>query len=202
LLALETEVRYSCQATRLLEATTPLRWWDVRQYPKDITSGNVSLRDFLRYTGIAVFNIVMRYIRFENRRAYPSYPYVPGLAGKKTPTEVLNLQPGEVVQVRSRNEIMRTIDAFRKNRGLSFDVEMEPYCGKTYRVLRRVQKIIDEKTGKMINISRDCLILEGVACGGCLSRGRLFCPRSIYPYWREIWLRRVSEQAGNVAIML
>jgi hypothetical protein len=188
----EAEVRYSCQATSLLDATTPLRWWDLRQYVKDITSGNVSLRDFLRYTSIAVFNIVMRRLRLEGRHAYPAYPYVPGLAGEKTPTEVLNLQPGELVQVRSRNEIMHTINAQRKNRGLSFDVEMEPYCGKTYQVLRRVERIIDEKTGKMIKISRDCLILNGVTCSGCLSRSRLFCPRGIYPYWREIWLRRAN----------
>jgi hypothetical protein len=188
----EAEVRYFCQATNLLEATTRLRWWDPRHYVMDVMSGNVSLRNFLYYVGIAAFNVVMRRIRFERRHAYPYYPYVPGCAAGKTPTEVLNLQPGEIVQVRSKDEIMRTINADRKNRGLLFDVEMEPHCGKTYQVLSRVQRIIDEKTGKMINIARDCLILDGVTCSGCLSRSRLFCPRSIYSYWREIWLKRVS----------
>jgi hypothetical protein len=120
------------------------------------------------------------------------YPYVRGLAEDKTPTAVLNLQPGEWAQVRSRDEIMRTINEHRRNRGLSFDVEMVPYCDKRFRVLRRVDRIIDEKTGKIINIPSPCIILEGVVCSGCFSENRLFCPRSIYPYWREIWLKRVE----------
>ena len=37
------EPTYSCQATRLPYFTTPLRWWDIRQYVEDYTSGNVTL---------------------------------------------------------------------------------------------------------------------------------------------------------------
>jgi hypothetical protein len=120
------------------------------------------------------------------------WPRIRGLAEGKTPTETLNLQPGELVTVRSREEIMRTINAQQRNRGLWFDVEMVPYCGKTYRVLHRVEKIINEKTGVMMHMPNPCIILEGVTCSGCLSQDRLFCPRSIYPYWREIWLKRVE----------
>ena len=47
-------------------------------------------------------------------------------------------------------------------------------------------------TGKMRKMSNDCIILDGVACGGCLSSHRLFCTRSIYSYWREVWLKRVD----------
>jgi hypothetical protein len=124
-----------------------------------------------------------------------SYPYVRGLAKTKTktPTEVLNLQPGELVQVRSLDEIEHTINKERRNRGLKIDVEMIRYCGGVYRVLARVEKIINEKNGKMTHLFNDCIILEGVTCSGCLSRNRLFCPRSIYPYWREIWLKRLDN---------
>ena len=184
----EAEERYSCQATTLREATKPLRWWDPRQYVKDLSSRNVRPLDLVLYLIIAGFNAVMR-LHWRGR----PYPYVRGLAGEKTPTEILNLQPGELVQVRSKNEIMRTINIHRRNRGLSFDVEMVPYCGRTFRVLSRVEKIIDEKTGRMIRMPSACLILEGVTCGGCLSTNRLFCPRSIYPYWHEIWLRRAGQ---------
>jgi hypothetical protein len=62
-------------------------------------------------------------------------------------------------------------------------------CGKVYRVLRRVQHIINEKTGKMMKMGSDCLILDGVTCDGKYHK---LCPRSIYPYWREIWLERVN----------
>lgn len=185
-------VAYRCQATELFRATTPLRWWDPRHYLKDLTSRNVRPFDLVRYVLIAAYNAVMRL----HWRGHP-YPFVRGLAEGKTPAAVLNLQPGELVQVRSKEEIMPTINEHLRNRGLSFDVEMVPYCGRTFRVLSRVERIINEKTGKMMTMPNDCIILDGVVCGGCLSRNRLFCPRSIYPYWREIWLKRVGEMRGR-----
>ena len=39
---------------------------------------------------------------------------------------------------------------------------MIPYCGGQYRVKRKVQRLINESTGQMIEINSDCLILEGV----------------------------------------
>ena len=182
------EARYRCQATEMLRATTPLAWWDPRQYARDIVSGNVRLRDLLGYLLIAVFNSVMR-LHWRGRQ----YPYIRGLAGKTTPTETLNLQPNELVQVRTKAEIVRTLNADHRNRGLWFDMEMVPFCGRTFRVLRRVERIINDRTGLMIRLPGACLILDGVTCSGCLSTNRLFCPRSIYPYWHEIWLRRVEN---------
>ena len=105
----------------------------------------------------------------------------------------LNLQPGETAEVRSPEEIAPTIDESGRTRGLSFDWEMTPYCRGRYRVGDRVERIIDERNGQMIEISSDCLILEDVVCSGEHSRGRWFCPRAIYPYWREAWLRRVDD---------
>jgi hypothetical protein len=179
--------RYCCQATEVLAATQPLDWWDPRQYVRDIVTRNVKIRTFIHYAAIAVFNIVWRRITRN-----PLYPYAPGLAQEAASGAALNLQPGDLVQVRSREEILRTLNKKRDNLGLSFDVEMEPFCGKTFRVLKRVEKLIHERTGKMVKIRRDCIVLDGVTCGGCLSRNRMFCPRAIYPYWREIWLRRVQ----------
>jgi hypothetical protein len=121
------------------------------------------------------------------------YPYVCGTGPTPTPTAKLDLRPGELVQVRSREEIMSTLnEGGNRNRGLSFDVEMVPYCGQTMRVLRRVEHIVDEKTGRLIRLPNACIVLEGATCSGCFSRNRLFCPRSIYPYWHEVWLKRVS----------
>jgi hypothetical protein len=37
-----------------------------------------------------------------------------------------------------------------------------------------------------------CVTLEGVVCSGQRSLRRWFCPRQIYSYWRECWLRRVE----------
>jgi hypothetical protein len=176
---------FVCQATELPTATTPLAWWDPRQYWRELRSGNVRLGTFMRALAIAWFNAMQR--RLGGRQ----YPHVAG-AGDKTPSGRLDVQPGELVRVRPRDEILATLNAKHRNRGLWFDVEMVPYCGGEYRVLRRVTQIVDERTGKMKQLPGDCIILEGVACQGCLSRNRLFCPRSIYAYWREIWLERVQ----------
>jgi hypothetical protein len=49
----------------------------------------------------------------------------------------------------------------------------------------------------MITIKGDCVTLEGVACSGELSLGRWFCPRGVYEYWRESWLKRVPGAHGG-----
>jgi hypothetical protein len=70
---------------------------------------------------------------------------------------------------------------------------MLPFCGRTFRVKDKVRRIIDDKTGRMLTIPKDCVILDRVVCSGERSVGRWFCPREIYPFWREAWLRRVEE---------
>jgi hypothetical protein len=88
-----------------------------------------------------------------------------------------------------------TLDQGWRNRGLYFDAEHVPFCRGTYRVHRRVESIIDEKTGKMIRLSNDVIILEDVACQARYAKCRQFSSRAIYPYWREIWLER-ARSAG------
>ena len=97
-----------------------------------------------------------------------------------------------MVWVKSKEEIIATLNSSGKNRGLWFDVEMVKYCGGRFVVQKR--EIIDEKTGKMLRLTNDCVVLNGVTCRAELSRERLFCPRSITPYWKEIWLKRVASR--------
>jgi hypothetical protein len=181
-------VRYSCQATRLVESSSQMRQTDVRQYWKDLTSGNVSLWTMIRYMPLALYNGLLS--KLGSARRIPS---IKGLAGRKTPSEVLDLQPGELVEVKSGDEIMRTLDATGRNRGMVFDTEMLPFCGKRYRVKERVDRLINERTGVMMTMKTPAITLENVVCMGCLHPRRIFCPRGIYPFWREIWLQRVEE---------
>lgn len=180
---------YSCQATELLRFTQYLSPWNITHYIEDVFSGNWSFSRLLRGLLIQLFNW------FQGIRHGGEYPMyfrssVRTLAGvKNTPREVLDLIPGELVQVRNRDDILRTLDWRERNRGLSFDREMVKYCGGRYKVLKRVEQIINEKTGKMMTLPNDCIMLEGVICVGDLHG---FCPRSIYSYWREIWLERVK----------
>ena len=194
----EGEAIYSCQATDLRNFTTGMAAWDPRQYIRDLRSGNLGTglaadtrgNRFLEFVLgaitlfraliISIFNLVPRRIKG------PAYPHLEG-ALEKTPVENLGLQPGELVQVRAREEIIATLDKHNRNRGMLFDGEMLPYCGGIYRVLQRVHHIIDEKTGKMVNMKSPCIVLEGVVCKSDYHR---LCPRAIYPYWRENWLKR------------
>ena len=106
----------------------------------------------------------------------------------QTPACRLGLEPGELVEVKSRGEIQATLDSQGKNRGLSFTPEMARYCGERYRVAGRVEKMIVEWTGELRPLG-NTVILEAVTCQGLFAR---HCPRSCYHLWREVWLKRVS----------
>lgn len=202
---------YVCQATQVPYATTPLAWWDVRQYFEDYWSGNVGLgRVFsgliysiyyhLSQAGIGL-GPAMRwsYDKFNPVWGGTLFPRKPGLIpeGQPTPSGTLNLQPGELVRVKSHEEILKTVDAGNKNRGMYWDAELVPYCGGTYRVLKRVTKLISEQTGKMQEMKNPCIILDTVVCQARYSPCRMLCPKSMYPYWRETWLERVEAQSPS-----
>lgn len=183
---------FRCQATQMFVATLPMRWHDVRQYWRDFRCGNVTLRQAAGACLFAVSNMIRR------RLGRPEVPRIAGPITGRTPAgEPLHLRPGELVEVKSHPEILATLDVQAKNRGLRFDVEMVRYCGRRFRVLRRVERIIDERTGRMLHLPGDCIVLDGVTCVGDRSRRRLFCQRAIYPYWREIWLRRVERSGAT-----
>jgi len=202
----EKDPAYRCQATQLPQATTPLNWWDFGQYFEDYLSGNVGIWTILKgavyssYYGVCARRVKLRrimgrlYDTFRPLWRGTLFPRSMGTlpAGAPTPSCDLKLQPGELVRVKSHQEIIQTINTENKNRGLFFDAEMVPYCGGTYRVLKRVDRILDEKTGKMVHFKTQAVILEGVICQSRYSDCRMFCPRAIYSYWREIWLERIS----------
>ena len=201
----ESEPVYVCQSTEIAPATVSLAWWDLRQYVEDYTSGNVKLRQlfagllFTVYQQVAEAGIgigsPMRwaYDRFQKMRGGAVYPLRPGriAPGSRTPAATLNLQPGELVRVKKYDEILGTLNDKWHNRGMYFDAEQVIFCGRTYEVLMRVEKQVDERTGKMLDFNNDAIILKDVVCEARYAKCRRFCPRRIYPYWREIWLERV-----------
>ena len=206
---------YVCQATRLPYATSRLAWWDIRQYVEDYWSGNVGFWRILNglcystYYNLSQAGIGLgRPMQFLYDKLHPlwrgtMFPRKAGTipVGQPTPEGPLNLKSGEIVRVKPHAEILKTLTASSKNRGLWWDAEMVPYCGGTYRVLKRITRIIDEKTGEMQEMKSPCIILDNVICQSRYSACRMFCPRSIYQYWREIWLERVDVQpAGETEI--
>jgi len=187
------EEAFSCQATELMRAA-PARIppWDISQYVLDVRSSNVDLLTMLRSVAVGAFNeyqdlsrrFLPRWLRIHDGKRFP---FLDGTL-QKTPAGTLDLQPGELVRIKRKEEIVRTLDTSNRNRGMKFDAEMLKYCGRQARVLGRVEKILDEKSGKMMRLKNPCIVLEGVICTGDYHR---LCPRGTYPYWREIWLERV-----------
>jgi len=162
------------------------------QYVRDIASRNVTLAEFLRRApAIYLEGAKSRLMRLVGKTASKRQR-----VAERAP---LHLRPGEFVQIRPEEEIPETLDREDRNLGLHFESDMRLYCGEVHRVLGRVERVIDERDGRMRHIRRDCLILEGVACRGLSSRQRLFCPRSAVTFWREAWLKRCGTENAAVA---
>ncbi len=69
---------------------------------------------------------------------------------------------------------------------------MVPYANGTFRVLNRVDRIISEETGRMLEFRTPSILLESVVCQGRYGPCRMFCPKSSYAIWHEAWLARVN----------
>jgi hypothetical protein len=206
----DAEVRYVCQATQVPHIGNYLPWWDFRQYLEDYASGNIKFFELIRGGFWGIYYAViqsgiglgapLRWLYDKVQSLWGGLPFpsntgtVPN--GVPTPMVTLDLSPGEMVRVKSHEAILATLNKAGQNRGLRFDAEMVPYCGTTHRVRTRLQRFIDEKTGKLVTLNNSvAVILEGATCQGYYSACRMFCPRSIYPWWREIWLERVPQES-------
>jgi hypothetical protein len=174
---------YFCQSTELMAASTPLSLLDMMSYVRDVRSRTYSILELISNVLYALM------IRIRYLLTGTPFRFLQGRQ-TETPHQALNLQPGERVQVKNKEEIRKTLDANGMNRGLRFTLDMVPYCGRTFRVLRRVEKMIYEPTRTLIRIS-NTVVLEDSICRGChVIKGG--CPRENFNLWREIWLRRVA----------
>jgi hypothetical protein len=174
---------------------------------EDYRSGNASLTEivsrllFHLYAQLAEAGVGLgsalrwAYNTIQVMRGGLPYPVREGRIqkGNPTPTVNLDLEVGELVRVKSSEEILETLDEDLVNRGMGFHQEMTPYCGQTFRVKQRVRTIINEKTGQLKHLKNSCLVLDGADCHGRYTRP-LNCPRACFPYWREIWLERVNAE--------
>jgi hypothetical protein len=179
---------YYCQASELPKATRPLsRWGKITRYARGILVGNISSRDIAKSISLYLF---WSY----RKKLLGMYPRG---KSKVTPSETLNLQPGEWVEVKLFKNILQTLDEQGKNNGLWFSPDMRFMCGRKVRVERRLDKIIVDGTGQMRKL-KNTVTLEGATCGcAYLGMGTAGCSRCEFTYWREIWLRRCNEPEGE-----
>jgi len=191
------ESHYFCQSTELFKATEAFtgrhKFWWVRIPFREIRNGDRSVSQVLKL-------FVLWYWQ-RLRRAATGEPWFRG-PHVRTPSESLDLKPGDVVRVKSRAQIVETLDHNSRNRGLSIGYEMTRCCEGVAEVRYRVDRIIDEWTGKMREL-HDTVTLQNMRnnetlCDECLCGGELGdCPRGELMYWREIWLERVNRSGSS-----
>ena len=169
--------KLKCQSASLMQSSSDLAFWNPRRYQDDVRKGRIGPL-------LISVNFLVQKLLTGRRRV--------GLSSgrRTTPSGSLHLQPGEFVEVRNLQGILLTLDASGKNRGLEFTTEMQEYCGRRFRVLKALDRMIIEQTGKMRQIG-NTVILEGVHCDGKAHGG---CPRNCYCMFREIWLKRVKDE--------
>ncbi len=173
---------YFCQASEILKATTDLsQWARVRKCISEVRSGNCGVLEMARRVSIWLFWRLHRAFLGQHARG----------SKRSTPAESLNVHRGDLIEVKSMNGIVETLNETGRNRGLYFTPDMRLLCGQQKRVERRLAKIIVDGTGEMREV-RDTVYLEGSHCG-CAHVAFGGCPRREFSYWREIWLRRPAS---------
>lgn len=177
--------RFVCQGTELVRASRPgPPSWEPLQYVQLLRS-----RTFTPVELAGVFAGVAR--RRLDRVLHPPDPAGPAPGVKSSARQPLGLTPGDWVVVKDRDAIRETLDAAGKYRGLSFAATMYEYCGRKMRVAAVVQRIVDERTGKLREIPPGTVLLEGCICDRY--RG---CGRNMPIMWREVWLERAVPQVA------
>jgi hypothetical protein len=181
---------YFCQSTQLLRATDEFpgrkKPWMLRILWRELRNGDRTVAEVARLLVPWAWQKWLRKTRGTRFLGGPN---------ERTPTAVLDLEPGDAVRIRSRAEMVATLDNKQSIRGLSISYEMTRCCGREAEVTTRVDRMIDERTGVMREL-RNTVALRikrnGVlADPGCLCVNELGdCPRSEMMYWREIWLER------------
>jgi len=183
LAALPTRIgdAYSCQSTQLEAATHTLPNLHIKQLIREVRDGD------LRPSGLV--RIILRAIanRLRASVGLPELGLIVGQTQKASKGE-LGLKVGDWVRVKSQEEVRTALDAKSSNRGLSFEPEMTRYLGRVHRVAQVVERIIDERKGKMVRLDRT-VVLDQVYCEGLCNKA---CPRKNPLFWREAWLERVE----------
>ncbi len=187
--------RYFCQSTELLRSTEAfpgrMKPWLVRIALRQIRQHDLSPWETAK--------LFVRWFRLRIHRAIYGEDRLRGPHTKGTPVAVLDLKPGELVRIKDFDQIVATLDRKKRNRGISLCHEMTRCCGAVAEVRYRVNRLIEERSGKMRELYHTVTLEnprgETSVCDECLCYGEMGdCPRGELMYWREIWLERVNKQ--------
>lgn len=120
--------------------------------------------------------------------------------GSKTARDSACLAEGDIVEVRSWDEIRTTLDDSLRCKGLEFMPEMKKFCGTRLRVRKKVRAIFDERAWRMLKI-KNTYLLEDCVCDGKGMSDKEGCDRCCYFFWKDAWLRKVWCLISLLTIM-
>jgi hypothetical protein len=130
----------------------------------------------------------------KRRRAAAAAASATTTVAASAPSATSFLKAGDLVRVRSHEEIRATLDPWKELRGCAFLDSMSPYCGTTQRVLKIMERFLDERDYKVKKV-RGMVLLEGILCPGTPVFGR--CDRCCHFFWREEWLEKLESKGAG-----
>ena len=108
----------------------------------------------------------------------------------------MQLRAGDWVEVRSKEEILATLDEQGRLQTLPFMPEMFQYCGQRFQVFKRAHKTCDPPSGLQARRMNSAVHLMGVRCGGESHGG---CQAGCLIFWKNAWLKKVESAATPAA---
>src|SRR4051812_46349008 len=106
------------------------------------------------------------------------------------------LKAGEWVEIRSKEEILRTLDSNGQLDGMPFMPGMFQHCGKRVRVFKRAHKSCDTVNRPVGLKLRNAVHLEQLRCAGAEYGG---CQAGCLLFWNTAWLKRLPAQEDESA---
>src|SRR5262245_56805457 len=104
------------------------------------------------------------------------------------------LSAGDWVEVRSKEEILASLDGNGRLQELPFMPQMFQYCGKRFEVFKRAHKTCDTvyptRSRRLADAVHLKLRCDGKAYGGCQAACLLF--------WKEAWLKPIKVKGESV----
>ena len=100
--------------------------------------------------------------------------------------------PGEVVNVKSREDISQLLNNENKLDGFLFMEQMWQFCGSTYPILKVVKSIFNEHKKRTYRPTANIYILDHILCDGNVSQFQFTCDHACFLLWHEDWLEKVQ----------
>lgn len=114
-------------------------------------------------------------------------------------SDVLRPSAGDLVEVKSAEKILETLDTNGTLDGLPFMPEMSEFCGRRFYIDRLAEKACVEYPGGFYKIrefrNNDVVLLRDLRCSGEKHGG---CGRACMIFWKTAWLRNVVDAPAEI----